>query len=200
MKPWTNYDLSTRILHLAIAVGITAQMFASLVMIHPKPGRPANAWFEVHETLGLILFAALLAHWLWSLVRTAAYGEPMLLFPWASRTHLRALADDLRATVRELTQRRLPKADRPLPLPAAIQGLGLLLGLFLAGSGLAMYLGMEPDGRMTGWLRGVKEAHEAAAPLMWAFLAVHPTLGILHHLAGHGTLSRMFGFIHRAPR
>lgn len=31
-----------------------------------------------------------------------------------------------------------------------------------------------------------------AAPLMWAYLAVHPAVGIVHQLAGHQTLSRMF--------
>ena len=30
--------------------------------------------------------------------------------------------------------------------------------------------------------------------LMWAYLAVHPVLGVLHEIAGHRTLSRMFRF------
>ena len=190
-----RYDFLTRLLHLAIAIGIPVQMLTSLVMVHPKPGRLPNQWFEVHETLGLVLFGVLLTHWLWSVLRTTLITrQPLMLFPWFSRKRLTALAQDIRATGRELIRLRLPNGEGAQPLPAAIQGLGLLLGLFLAGSGTILALGMGPDGSMNGLVHGVKEAHEAAAPLMWAYLAIHPVLGILHQFTGHGTLNRMFSF------
>lgn len=188
-----RYDPVTRLLHLAIAVGVTLQMATSLVMVYPKPGRLPNQWFEVHEVLGLTLLALITAHWLWSVSRTALTGEPMMLFPWFSRQRMSELADDIRATAREAAHFRLPAGDGAKPLPAAFQGLGLLLGLFLAATGAVLAFGMAPDGRTGPVVHAVKEAHEVAAPLMWGYLAVHPALAILHQMAGHRTLSRIFG-------
>jgi magnesium-transporting ATPase (P-type) len=39
----------------------------------------------------------------------------------------------------------------------------------------------------------VKETHEAAGTVMWVYLVLHPAMAILHQLAGHDTLGRMFG-------
>ncbi|MGE5548672.1 MAG: cytochrome b/b6 domain-containing protein [Solirubrobacterales bacterium] len=189
-----KYDPLTRLLHLLIAVGITAQMLTSLVMVDPKPGRPPDQWFEIHETLGVALLFVLLAHWLWSVARHFMYAEPMLLFPWLSRPRISDLAADVRASLREVRHGRLPADDRARPLPSAIQGLGLILGVFLAATGTAMAVGMGPQGQMGPVLHAVKEMHEAASPLMWAYLVVHPALAILHQFAGHRSLSRMFGW------
>ncbi|MDR3438652.1 cytochrome b/b6 domain-containing protein [Telmatospirillum sp.] len=189
-----RYDPLTRLLHVTIAIGITVQMLVSLVMVYPKPGRLPNEWFAIHETLGVVLCGVLATHWLWSVLRTLVSGEPMRLFPWFSRSRLSELADDIRATVRELGRLRLPNGEGTEAFPAVVQGLGLLLGLFLAGSGTILALGMAPDGTMSSLVHAIKEAHETAAPLMWVYLAAHPTLGILHHLAGHKTLDRVFGF------
>jgi len=189
-----RYDPVTRLLHLSIAIGVSVQMLVSLVMVYPKPGRAANQWFEVHETLGLALLGVLVAHWLWSLGRSAAGAEPMMLFPWLSRTRMAELVADIRETSGHLIRFRLPEGETTRPLPAAIQGLGLLLALVLAASGAVLFFGMAPDGRMSSPVHTVKEVHEALAPLMWAYLVVHPALGVLHQLAGHRTLNRVFGF------
>ncbi|MBY0431158.1 MAG: cytochrome b/b6 domain-containing protein [Rhodospirillales bacterium] len=181
----------TRALHAGIAVGMSAQMLTSLAMVYPKPGRLPNAWYEVHETLGMALLGLLLVHWLWVLLRTLR-GEPLMLMPWFSPQRRAALWADLREVVADLSRLRLPADDRPRPLAAAIQGLGLLLGVALAGTGTALALGMAENGAMGPLLHDVKEVHEALGPLMWAYLAVHPTLALLHQMAGHGTLSAMF--------
>ncbi|CAA7626827.1 cytochrome b/b6 domain-containing protein [Magnetospirillum sp. SS-4] len=188
-----KYDPLTRILHLLVAAGVTAQLLNSLVMIHPKPGRLPNVWYEVHEGVGLAVLAVVMAYWLWVAVRSVAQGEAPMLFPWFSRRRLAELADDVRATGRELRRCRLPAETQSRPLPAAIQGIGLLLALFLAASGAVLAVGAAPTGGWPPAVRMVKEAHEAVAPLMWAYLAVHPLLGVLHQLAGHRSLSRMFG-------
>lgn len=188
-----RYDPMTRILHLVVAAGVTSQMLTSLVMVHPKPGRLPNDWYEVHETVGIGLLVVVSVYWLWIVGRTMARGEPLMLFPWLSGQRLAALRDDVVETGREALSLRLPTGDHPRPLPAAVQGIGLLLALLLAGTGTAIELGMAPDGGLSPLLRGVKEVHEAMAPLMWAYLVAHPLLGVLHHLAGNRTLTRMFG-------
>jgi len=189
-----RYDLFTRLLHLCIVVGVVSQMLVSLVMVYPKPGRPENAWFELHEMVGLSLLGVFTAHWIWSIVKMRVFAEPLLLFPWFSTQARRALQQDLIETLREVRQFRLPYSRTATPLPAAIQGLGLLLGLFLAATGAIIFFGMEADGKMSGLIHGVKEVHGAVSVLMWVYLAVHPTLGILHHFAGHDVLTRVFWF------
>lgn len=187
------YDRVTRFLHAVIAGGITVQMLVSLVLVYPRPGRLPNAWWEVHEIVGLLLVAALGLHWAWSLGQTAVKGTPFLLVPWFSATRLKALGDDLVAMVAEIRSGRFPHSDEPRPLAAAFQGLGLLLASFLAVTGLVMFFGMADDGAMGPAVGALKEAHETAAPLMWAYLVAHPALGIAHQFAGHRSLSRMFG-------
>ncbi|CCG41147.1 cytochrome b/b6 domain-containing protein [Magnetospirillum molischianum] len=121
-----RYDSLSRLLHLLIALGITAEQMTSLVMITPKPGRVPNDWYAFHQSIGIIL-------------------------------------------------------------------LGVLIGLFLAASGTALALTIVPDVALSPAMHAVKETHEAAGPLMWAYLVLHPAMAILHQLAGHDTLGRMFG-------
>ncbi len=189
-----KYDPATRLLHLLVAAGVTAQMLTSLAMVTPKPGRLPNLWYEAHASVGIGLLVVVSTYWLWAAARAFVRGEGMMLFPWLSRRRRLALRDDVVRTVTELGHLSLPGGTTPRPLPAAAQGLGLLLALFLAGTGTALAVGSAPDGGMSPLLHAVKETHETAAPLMWAYLVAHPLLGVLHQLAGHRSLTHMFGF------
>lgn len=188
-----KYDPLTKLLHASIALGVSLQMITSLVMIYPKPGRLPNQWYEVHEWMGIALLGIVSIHWLWAVGRTLARGDAMLLFPWFSWARLDQLGRDIAETAREALRGRLPAGDEPRALPAAVQGLGLLLALGMAATGTALAMGMAPDGGLSPWLRVVKEVHESLAPVMWAYLLVHPLLGVIHQIAGHGSLRRMFG-------
>ncbi|MDO8606841.1 MAG: cytochrome b/b6 domain-containing protein [Phaeospirillum sp.] len=188
-----KYDPLTRILHLLVAVGVTSQMVTSLVMIHPKPGRLPNEWYGVHELIGIGLLGVTSLYWLWVVGRGVMRGEALMLFPWFSRGRLSELRADIAETVGEGVRGRLPDGSQTRPLPAAVQGGGLLIALFMAATGTALAVGAAPNGGLSPSLRTVKEVHEAMAPLMWAYLIVHPLLGLLHQLAGHRTLNRMFG-------
>jgi cytochrome b561 len=187
-----KYDPLTRILHLLVAVGVTTQMLTSLVLVHPKPGRLPNAWYEVHEAVGITLALVVSAYWLWAIRRAMAQGGGLLLFPWFSRQRLTALRGDVGTTLRSLTRGRLPASDEASPLAGAIQGLGLMLALVLALTGTTLALGTGSDGGLLQSLRPIKEVHEILGPLMWAYLVAHPLLGLLHQISGHRSLSRMF--------
>lgn len=189
-----TYDPLTRLLHLSVAAGVTSQMLTSLVMIHPKPGRLPNEWYEIHETVGIALLGAVALYWLWVLTRALVRGEALRLFPWLSPRLLADLRDDVVETAKAAANLRLPAGAETRPLPGAIQGIGLLLALALAGSGTAIALATAPNGGLSTTFRAIKEVHEAMAPLMWAYLVAHPLLGVLHQIAGHRTLTRMFGF------
>ena len=188
-----KYDPLTRLLHAMVALGVTAQLLTSVVMVYPKPGRPPNDWYEIHEAVGMGLLAVVSVHWLWAIGRSMARGEAMMLFPWFSHARLADLYDDIADTLKQVMQGRLPADSQPRPLPSAVQGAGLLLALFLAATGTAMGLGMAPDGGLSPLLHAVKEVHEGGASLMWVYLIAHPLLAALHQLAGHKTLNRMFG-------
>jgi cytochrome b561 len=45
---------------------------------------------------------------------------------------------------------------------------------------------------MPGWTLFVLELHQAAANLMWAYLAGHAAMAGLHHFFGDATVRRMF--------
>ena len=189
------YDRLTRCLHAAIAIGVTLQMLASQLMIRPRPGRIPNTWWEIHEVLGVGLLVVLVAHWLWSIRRTVACGDPPRLFPWFSGRRLRALRDDTRRMASEFRAGRFPSADdEPRPAVAAIQGLGLLTATVLAATGTVVFCGMSPNGNMNSYTHAVQEVHGSVAPLMWAYLAIHPLAGIIHQFTGHPVVSRMFGW------
>ena len=187
-----KYDPLTRLLHLSVAAGVTLQLLTSLVMVTPKPGRTANSWFEIHENVGIAVLAVVAIYWLWVAARAARRADGGMLFPWFSRRRLRELGEDALATLTDVARLKLPRDDGPRPLPSAVQGLGLLLVLFMAGTGTILAIGMAPDGAKSAPIHAVAELHETAAPLMWAYLIGHPLLGFLHQLAGHGSLGRMF--------
>jgi cytochrome b561 len=189
-----KYDTLTRILHGLAALGVASQMLTSLVMVYPKPGRLPNEWYEVHEVVGISLLAIVSMHWLWAIGRIMVRGETLMLFPWLSRSLLSDLGRDIAETAREALRGRLTGGDETRSLPAAVQGAGLLLALLMAGTGTSLAIGMAPDGALSPTLRTVKEIHEAMAPVMWTYLIAHPLLGILHQLAGHRALNKMFWF------
>lgn len=188
-----TYDLLTRRLHGALAVGVTVQMLVSLVMVTPRPDRVANFWFPVHETVGIVLFGVLLVYWLRVVARTLRGGEPLRLFPWTSPDLRAAVVADAKVTFSELSQFKLSDDEEVRPLVAAIQGIGLLIGAVLATTGLIAYLSITP-GTPPSWIvHQLMELHESLGPLMWAYLVLHPAMAVLHHLAGQPTLKRMFG-------
>lgn len=186
-----RYDRFTRLLHLCIAFGVTAQMFLTLVMVDPKPERPANVFYDIHEILGAALFGVLVVHWAWSMVRqgVAPIGH---LFPWFSGQRLRVLKADLANHAIHLARMRLPETENPSPAAGAVQGVGLLAATLMGATGVVILVYAEPEQRMIGWLHDVKEIHEAVGPVMWAYLGLHTGMAIVHHLIGHEDIASMF--------
>ncbi len=186
-----QYDRLTRLFHILIAFGITTQMILTLVMVHPKPGREANVFYDAHEYLGAFLLGILVLNWGWTLVRQ---GPVTLghLFPWFSKNRLSALKHDIIKHITHLSRLKLPSTDEPSPLAGSIQGLGLIVATLLAITGTLILLYSDPTQRMTGWLHDVKEIHEAFGPMMWAYLGIHVGAGMMHQFFGHQTIRTMF--------
>lgn len=194
------YDRFTRILHLFIAAGMVVQMIISLVMVYPKPGRQSDTFYAFHETWGHMLLVLLLIHWIWCMVRSGNITFS-LLFPWLSWPRYRAIQEDIKRYVAHARQFRLPNSTQQAsPLASAVQGLGLSVATLLGVSGTIIFFAMAKNGAMIGWVHDVKEAHETLGSLMWVYLVVHATMGILHQLAGHGSMRAMVKVWEKNPQ
>ncbi len=188
-----RFDPFTRLLHLLLASGVTLQLLLSLFMVDPRPDRPADLWFEIHQAVGFALFVVLPVHWLWSLSRSYG-GDFGMLMPWFSRRRLDALRNDLHLMAREFGDRRIPSAETQRPLPAAVEGLGLLTASYMALSGALWSLLSSPNGGGAGLPHFFKESHQLVANAMWVYVIGHAGMAMLHQLGGEPILRSMFGF------
>jgi cytochrome b561 len=185
------YDRFTRMLHVFLAVGIVAQLLVSEWMHHPKPDKPGNFLFEVHQYLGMTLLGLLILHWLWSFVRGGVVPLAQV-FPWFSRDRRKALGADIRLYAQQMLKLNLPDASEPSPLAGAIQGIGLVVASIMALTGTLIYFNVGANWTFAPWLGFVKEIHEFLGPVMWAYLAVHAGAAVVHQLFGHRLITDMF--------
>lgn len=170
-------SVTTKILHWLAALAIMTQLGLSLVMQSPARNRPGDAFFEVHEKVGIAAAAILVAFWIWSIVRS---GETRLVafFPWFSPKQLGLVAADAK---------RLFAPPRPgyseRPFASAIHGLGLIIATVMALTGAVGYF--------LASARPLLEIHETIAPLMWAYLIAHVAISIFHELRGERVVAAM---------
>lgn len=169
---------TTRILHWLAALAILAQLALSLVMRGPEPNRPGDSWFEVHEKVGIAAAAILVAFWLWSVVRS---GETRFVafFPWFSPPQLKLVLGDARRLFAPLHEGRSER-----PFASAIHGLGLIVATVMAATGLLGYF--------VASARSLLGVHGTVAPLMWAYLAGHVGISIIHEVRGERIVAPMF--------
>lgn len=175
----TKRSRLTRILHWLAALAIVSQLGLSLVMQPPGRNRAGDSWFELHEKVGIAAAIILAAYWLWSIVRS---GETRFVafFPWFSPRQLKLVLADSRRILAPLGEGRNER-----PFASAVHGLGLITATVMAGSGLVGYF--------VASARGLLGVHEAVAPLMWAYLAGHVGVSLVHELRGERIVAPMFG-------
>ena len=178
-------SLSTQLLHLAVAVSVVHQLLISQIMQPPAATAAGDLAWQLRRAMGLASFGFLLAFWIWVLVRRgeASAGR---LWPWFSATDRGDLLRDIADQLQALRSRRLPPPD-DRPLAAATHGIGLLTASTMAITGAAALLpGLPPN-----LLDADLSVHSAIANLMWAYLAAHAALALLHEAAGHRVLRGM---------
>ena len=196
----TNPSLTSRLLHLLLATGVTLQLLLSTFMERPEPGvvhAPLEAWgFEFHEIIGLTLLPSILGWFLWLLLRRHE-PLPRHLFGWLTSERHKVM-QALRVALSEARQGRLAPDTEIQPLVHTVHGLGALCALFMAISGTLVWLGMSESGDLSSWAALILDLHQAAANLMWAYLFGHVGMALLHHWRGEATLRRMFS-LRRLP-
>ena len=191
----TVHSLTSRLLHLGMAAGVTLQLLFSLGMQRPRPGALRSTLesltFTLHEVVGLLTLVLILGWLLWLYLRR---NEPSLsdLFPWTGHAGRHALLLALRITLRLARRGRLAADEEIQPLVRTVHGLGLLCIAFMAFSGALVWLGMDANGEMPEWTRLILDFHQFTANLVWLFIAGHAGMALLHQLRGDETLARMF--------
>ena len=182
----------TRVLHLLLLVAVIHQLVSSLLLEWPRDGAAPGLLWRTHQYLGVAALSVVFALWLWTLVR---HRETPLgaLVPWFSGLRLRALGTDIAKYGRNIVRGKLVD-DRDSAFAEMVHGLGLLLVTAMAVTGTVWLL--APDGSQFGYLS--IRIHSLLHVLMWAYLAAHAGLAVLHHLLGSDVLSRMF-LRHRTP-
>ncbi len=178
----------TRLLHLLILVIVIHQLVTSTVMERPEPGEDPDWPFALHTWIGSAGLLALMAFWLWTLLRDRAETRLSQLVPWFSPRRMMVIADEVFAVVDGLLRRQAPSLHLPA-LSSAVHGLGLLLATFMAASGVAWFFVFTG----TPYGRTVLGLHALAGNFMWAYLIGHATMALLHQALGDRALSRMFG-------
>lgn len=177
--------------HAVLALAALHQLFGSEWMSKPWRFKDASAWqiqlFELHEWVGLGAGLLLLVL-LWSLWRR--YGADSLgrFLPWLSSAGRGALRTELGGLLGGLVRLQPPSAAQTQVLAAAVEGLGLLTLLFLAGSGVVLWQ-LEDNLELMHELGGI---HEWGALPLQAYLAGHAGMALIHEWRGEGLLRRMF--------
>lgn len=172
-----RFPLAIRLLHAALLVGLAVQLFTSEFMKTPRPGRTLSDWqlgnFVTHDWTGLTMLGLVTGLALRIALQRRRGGLRRVL-PWVR-------ADGRGAVVRELrTLAFEPRTGvrRLFTLARTIQGLGLMLVLFMGASGWAMHGPLGRGERLEGLMHLVKEAHETAGGLLWPWLGLHVAMAL----------------------
>lgn len=181
-----RHMLTTRVLHMGVALAVMWQLGVSLAMQGPRGATPGDALFATHSYVGLAALALILLFWLNLLARRLG-TDAGALFPWLFAARRAALWSDARAQLGALTRFRLPDYVEGSALASAVHGLGLLLMTLMAATGAAWWALTPSAGA------GVfEEVHKTFANLAWVYLIAHAGLAVVHHLRGEASLSEMW--------
>ncbi len=192
-----NYDKITRLLHWGIAVGIPLQLISEMLMKRPKPGRIRAEdqifFFEMHEWVGMIVLSLIVMRLIWGVIGMGD-GRLSKLFPYATTTGRQGIMHELRTKVPGWLRGKFEVPEKEDYIAGTVHGLGVLLVLALGATGAVMLYGMEESGKMLGFVHEMKEVHEILGTVLWVYIVGHVVMALVHQLAGHKSLQRIFTF------
>lgn len=168
---------------LLVLFGITALLSGGLAGDYKQA---AHAGYTFHTWVGMGMAGALALRLIWGIfgVRSARFSQ------WVPRTaqHFSLVGEDLRGLLRF----RIPQRTMHQGVAGLVQVIGLLVFSWLAITGVVLFFALEPGVRATGWLRLVKELHEAGQVAAYGYLALHVGAVALHAIAGDRSWRQMF--------
>jgi cytochrome b len=181
--PDARYDAPTRLIHLLLALAAIAALVSGQLAGDYRDA--AHRGFDIHRWIGLGAAAALALRLAWGFFGPAAGRFSTWLPITAARVAL------VREDLAGMARLRLPMREGHEGIAGLVQVIGLLAFAWLAASGLIMFFYLEPGTRAAGWLRAVKELHEAGQPVLLAYLVLHAGAVTAHSLAGHPVWQRI---------
>lgn len=187
----TKHNRLTRLIHMAVACLVVIQLLSSLFMTKPTDNQAENIFFEIHEYSGTVTYVFILAFFITTLLRRRGTA-PALLFPWFSKAGRGILIKDIYRHINAVRELKFPDYNPNAAFPSAVHGLGILLIMAMATTGviflLALYLGAEK----TLWATATIQIHALFGSLVWAYLVGHATMAFIHHFAKKQLLSDMW--------
>ena len=175
-----------RWLHFGIALCLVLVLLLSLVMttqatIGITVGLVA---FTLHKFIGLNLLLFISLYFLW--MKHGHTKKFTDLYPWFSRHKLIMLFEEIMLGWRHYKEWRL--------IPAAVQGVGLLIVLLTTLVGLILLIDVIFPSVLArlGMLSTMKEAHHVLTWGIWGYLLIHVGAFFLHLFIGNRKYLQMF--------
>ncbi|NTW67017.1 MAG: cytochrome b/b6 domain-containing protein [Nitrospirae bacterium] len=176
-------DAVTRLLHLGLACfGLLAWGTGWLADDYKEL---SHIGFSMHGWLGIgtAVFTGL------RLLYGFAGPRPVRFWNWLPVTPARL--DLVWEDLRGLSQLQLPDREPRQGLAAVVESFGLAVFTFLSGTGIALFLYLEPGTKARGTMHFVKELHEAGEVLIPLFISVHVGAVLMHALTGRHLWRKM---------
>ncbi len=190
-----RFNLAARSLHLLMVITVLFQLFSSLWMQVPEPGK-LNHW-EQHLFYWHALFFGWLALMVGFIYFFVVRTDPETwaqFFPWLVKERRAAFFNALKTEIPDLFRGKLAPAEPKSPLAGAVHGLGMLLLIGLGLTGLYVMQGVRSDGTMSSDVLIFLDLHAALGVMIWAFLGAHIFMTVYHLLLGHRELFDIFKF------
>ncbi|MHB1579483.1 MAG: cytochrome b/b6 domain-containing protein [Acidithiobacillus ferrooxidans] len=183
-----DFDNTTKIIHLAMAVVLTLQMCIGLLVHDPQ----TRFFLYLHEYVGILSALVIFVEWLW--IYTASQFS--VLFPW-NRAGISLVVKD----IRNLGRHVLPEGGDTVGLSGFWHGIGILSFTFMALTGTIL-LFVLPGGHSILGLHStdfvlytrISLYHRLMSYLAWVYLLGHVLFAILHQLTGNDVFGRIFLF------
>lgn len=193
-----SWDGASKIYHWLLSFAISFELFSSTLMSDVStnsafPAPSSVGVFDAHQ-IGGILCAVVLAAYLHRVRRDTRVRER--LFPWLHRGGMAPVWSETRALLRG----RLPPAGAAAGLPGFVHGLGVLIMIGMALTGVLNILlrpgvtipfsfGFAP----TFFIYSVESVvHNAISVMAWAYWIGHVAFAVIHEAAGQGVIRGMF--------
>jgi cytochrome b len=185
-----KWDITTRILHIGLAVTITFQLFDGLFIATPG----VYLYLYLHEAVGIFASVIILTHWLWSW----ANGSIATLYPWNYKGISIVLAES-----KDIFTGKMPMQGNRIGLSSFVHGLGLLAITGMAITGIIIFFIM-PGGHGAlsssndfSWYMDFAGFHRELSYLVWAYWIGHVGFSIAHQVKGNHIFKGIFTFTYR---
>ena len=179
-----EFDNFTKILHLGMAVfGILSWATGDFADDYKKT---AGLGFYIHGVIGTGATFFIVIRLLYGIVGPKSVRF-MAWVPFTGERIGYVLAD-----LKGLLACKLPERQPRQGIAALVEISGLLIFLFLALTGVMLFLMIEPGHKTEGFIHFVKELHETGEMLLPLFLSIHAGAVILHAMTGNHLWKKMF--------